>query len=389
MSKVGTFMQLTEEDFQGFRDTIARFIEQEVAPYHEQWMKDEIYPREFWNKLGEAGLLSVQTPEAYGGMEAPASLNMLILEEFSRAGYLDIAVSICAHSDLATPYIVDFGTEEQKQHYLPKLMSGEMVACLAMTEPDAGSDLQSMRSSAVLDGDEWVLNGSKIFISNGILADLAVVAVKTDTSASGAKGISMFAVDTNLPGFKKGRNLEKMGMHAADTTELFFEDVRLPKDALLGTLNGGFGHMMSELVRERLGVSIMSIAHTEGALESTIDYVNERKAFGKHVADFQNTRFRIAEMQTDVEVNRAFFEKCCALYDEGKLDAATAAMAKLSSSEMQCRVIDGCLQLFGGYGYIMEYPICRAYQDARIQRIYAGTSEIMKEIIGRKALAPK
>ncbi len=379
-------MTLNEEDLQGFRNSIARFIGQQVEPYHEQWRKDELFPRELWNKLGEAGFLSVQVPEQYGGMEAPVELNMLIVSEFARAGYMDIATAILGHSDLATPYLVDFGSEEQKLHYLPKMITGEIVGCLAMTEPDAGSDLQSMRSSVVLKNNEWILNGSKIFISNGILADLAVVVAKTDMTVSGSRGISIFAVDTDLPGFKCGRNLEKMGMHASDTTELFFEDVRLPVSALIGELNGGFKHMMSELVRERLGVAALSVAHAEGALDLTVEYVNERKAFGQKIADFQNTRFRIAEMSTELEIGRAFFEKCCSLYDQGKLEPTMAAMAKLFTSEMQGRIVDGCLQMFGGYGYIMEYPICRAYQDARIQRIYAGTSEIMKEIIGKDIL---
>lgn len=382
-------MTISVEELSGIRDNITRFIAQEIEPYHEEWLKNELFPRELWNKLGEAGLLSMQASEEYGGIGAPVELNMLILEEFARAGYLDVAISICGHSDLATPYLVDFGTEEQKAEYLPKMVMGEIVGALAMTEPDAGSDLQKIRTNAVRDGDDWIVNGSKIFISNALLGDVAVTAVKTDPDAAGSRGISMMLVPLDAPGVKRGRNLEKMGLHAADTSELFFEDVRLPSTALIGEMNGGFKHMMSELVRERLGVMAMAIAHAEFAMGVTIDYVRERKVFNQTVADFQNTRFRIAELQTELELNQAFLEKCMRLYNEGALDSARAAMGKLAATEMQCRMVDGCLQMFGGYGYMMEYPICRAYQDARIQRIYAGTSEIMKEIIGKQALSPR
>jgi acyl-CoA dehydrogenase len=283
------------------------------------------------------------------------------------------------------PYINHFGTEEQKQQWLPKMISGEAVGALAMTEPGAGSDLQAIRTNAVQDGDEWVLNGSKIFITNGWHADLVIVAAITDPG-KGAKGTSLFLVDTSLPGFEKGKKIEKIGQHASDTAELFFQDVRLPASALLGEVNKGFVIMMQELPRERLGIAAQAVAAAEGALDITVEYVLERKAFGQTIASFQNTRFKLAEVKTEIAMNRALYEKCADAYAQGELSVEEAAMLKYAATEMQCKTADDCLQLFGGYGYTAEYPISRFYTDARIQRIYGGSSEIMREIVARSML---
>ncbi|MGL4566305.1 MAG: acyl-CoA dehydrogenase family protein, partial [Halioglobus sp.] len=277
------------------------------------------------------------------------------------------------------------GTEEQKETWLTRMVSGEAVGALAMTEPGAGSDVQGIRTSAVKDGDGWILNGSKIFITNGYHADMVIVAAITDPG-KGAKGTSLFLVDTTLPGFEKGKKIEKIGQHTSDTAELFFQDVRLPASALLGELNKGFVIMMNELPRERLGIAAQAVAAAEGALAITVDYVLQRKAFGQSVASFQNTRFVLAEVKTEIAINRAFYEKCAEAYAAGQLTAEDAAMLKYASTEMQCKTIDQCLQLFGGYGYTAEYPISRFYTDARIQRIYGGSSEIMRELVARSML---
>ncbi|MEH6635963.1 MAG: acyl-CoA dehydrogenase family protein, partial [Halioglobus sp.] len=308
-----------------------------------------------------------------------------IIEELSRMGFGGIASGYGIHSNIVAPYIEHFGSEEQKQHWLPKMVSGEAVGALAMTEPGAGSDVQGIRTNAVQDGDDWILNGSKIFITNGIHADLVIVAAITDPG-KGAKGTSLFLVDASLPGFEKGKKIEKIGQHTSDTAELFFQDVRLPASALLGDLNKGFVIMMTELPRERLGIAAQAVAAAEGALDITVDYVLERKAFGATVASFQNTRFTLAEVKTEIAINRAYYEKCADAYTRDELSAEDAAMLKYASTEMQCKTIDDCLQLFGGYGYTAEYPISRYYTDARIQRIYGGTSEIMRELVARSIL---
>jgi acyl-CoA dehydrogenase len=292
------------------------------------------------------------------------------------------ASNLTVHSDIAAPYILHLGTEEQKRQWLPKMASGECIGAIAMTEPGAGSDLQGMKTSALADGDHYLVNGSKTFITNGQHAGVVVLAAKTDPKA-GAKGTTLLLVDTTLPGFKRGRNLEKIGLHSADTSELFFDNLRVPQSAVLGRVGNGFGHLIDELPRERLVLAVSAIGHAQGALEKTIEYVTSRKAFGSPIASFQNTRFELARMKTELEIHRAFTEKCVRLYAESKLDVPTAAMVKLATTEMEGRVTDGCLQLFGGYGYMAEYPISRYYVDARIQRIYGGTSEIMKEVIAR------
>jgi len=378
-------MNDTTEEFQIFKEMVKRAIEKEIVPFHSQWEKEGLLPREMWNTLGNAGLLCVDLPIELGGSGVPFQFSQLILEEFSRLGFVGLSGSIAIQSDIVAQYIFHIGNETQKQQWLPKMCTGEVVTAIAMTEPGAGSDLQGMRTSAIAEGEEFIINGSKTFITNGINADMVIVAAKTDPKA-GAKGISLFLVDTRLPGFKKGESLEKIGQHAGDTAELFFENLRVPASALLGKLNHGFFYLIQELPRERIAIGTSAVAAAEGALEWTIDYVNQRKAFNKCISEFQNTRFKLAELKTEIEVNKAYLNQCVQKYENGTMDVATAAMVKLSTTEMQCKVMDECLQLFGGYGYMSEYPIARAFVDARVQKIYAGTSEIMKEVIARAIL---
>ncbi|MGR8921073.1 MAG: acyl-CoA dehydrogenase family protein [Gammaproteobacteria bacterium] len=369
-----------------FRDNIRRFASEAIEPHYEQWEKDEMWPRELWNAIGEAGLLCVDIPEQYGGFGASTRFSFAILEELSRAGYGALFGCVGMQSDILAHYILNMGSDEQKAEYLPKMASGECVAALGMTEPGGGSDLQAVRTFARQDGDDFVINGAKTFISNGHHADIIILVARTDREAKAAHGISLIIVPTDTPGFSVGRNLSKMGCHSADTVELFFEDVRVPQGNLLGELNQGFIATQVELPRERLTVAAGAVAACEGVLEWTVDYVREREAFGRRVADFQNTQFKLAEYATDTRVHRAFYEECVDKCLRGELDSATASMAKLACTEAQGRVVDGCLQLFGGYGYMTEYPVSRAYVDARIQRIYAGTNEIMKLIIARDLL---
>lgn len=366
-----------------FRDNVIRFFAENVEPHYEQWEKDGKFPASLYTDMGANGLLCVDLPEAYGGAGAPFEFSMVVLEEAARMGFLALASNLSVHSDIAAPYILHLGTEFQRQKYLPKMASGECIGAIGMSEPGAGSDLQGIKTSALPDGEGgYVINGSKTFITNGQHAGVVVLATKTDPK-SGAKGTTLFTFDTSLPGFKRGRNLDKIGLHSADTSELFFDNVKISADEVLGRVGGGFGHLVDELPRERLALAVTAVGHAQGALEKTIKYTMERKAFGNPIASFQNTRFELAKCKTDVEVHRAFVEKCSAQYALGKLDVPTAAMVKLSTTEMEGRVTDACLQLFGGYGYMTEYPISRYWADARIQRIYGGTSEIMKEVIAR------
>ena len=371
------------EELELFRDNVKRFIESEVAPHYEQWEKDEIVPRELWNQLGEQGLLCVDIPEAYGGFETDFLFSCVILEEFSKSNHAAIAASIAVHADVVSHYILNFGSEEQKQHYLPRMVSGECVGAVAMTEPGAGSDLQGIRTTAKRDGDQYVINGSKTFITNGQHCDVVIVVTRTNPDVSASKGMTLFLIDTTTPGFSHGRNLEKIGMHASDTSEMFLEDVRVPASAVLGEPDRGFAVLMGELQRERLTLAVNAVAAAEGMLDETVAYVQERQAFGAPIARLQNTRFKLAEVATNIRVHRSFVEECKSLFMQGKLEVSTVSMAKLTCTEMQGRVMDECLQLFGGYGYTTEYPISRAFVDARAQRIYGGTSEIMKEIIAR------
>ncbi len=366
-----------------FRDNVIRFLKENVEPHYDKWERDGIFPRDLYLKMGENGLLCVDVPEQYGGIGGEFAYSMVVLEEVARMGFLALASNLSVHSDIAAPYILHLGSEEQKQKYLPKMVSGECIGAIGMSEPAAGSDLQGIKTTALPDSKGgYLINGSKTFITNGQNAGVVILATKTDPKA-GAKGTTLFTFDTSLPGFKRGRNLEKIGQHSADTSELFFDNVPVAANEVLGRIGGGFGHLIDELPRERLALAVTAVAHAQGALEKTIEYVTTRKAFGASIASFQNTRFELAKIKTDIEVHRAYVEKCTQMYAQGKMDVASAAMIKLSTTEMEGRVTDACLQLFGGYGYMAEYPISRFWTDARIQRIYGGTSEIMKEGIAR------
>jgi alkylation response protein AidB-like acyl-CoA dehydrogenase len=375
------------EELELFRDNVRRFVEAEVIPDYEQWEKDEIFPRELWNKVGEQGLLCVDIPENYGGFGTDFLFSMVIQEQFARANCGAVGGPMAVHSDIVAHYVLNHGSEEQKQHYLPRMVSGECVGAVAMTEPGAGSDLQGVRTTAKKDGEEYVINGSKTFITNGQHCDMVIVVARTNMDVPGSRGTTLFMVDTTTPGFQRGRNLEKIGLHASDTSEMFFEDVRVPASAILGELDKGFVVLMGELQRERLALAIGGVAAAEGVLAETVEYVKERKAFGAPIAELQNTKFKMAEVATDIRIHRSFVEECKRLFMAGELDAATASMAKVSCTEMQGRVADTCLQLHGGYGFMREYGVSRAYVDARVQRIYGGTSEIMKELISRSVLA--
>ncbi len=368
------------EEHEIFRQSVRRFMEEEIAPRHEAWEDQGYVDRDAWAKAGELGFLCATMPEAYGGADADRRYSAILMEEQARIGATGPGFSL--HSDIVAPYINRYGSEDQKREWLPKMASGEAIGAIAMTEPGTGSDLQGVKTSAVKDGNELVINGSKTFITNGWNADVVVVVTKTDPSA-GAKGTSLVLVEAGREGFTKGRRLKKLGMKAQDTSELFFDNVRVPMTNMLGEEGQGFIYLMQELAWERLQVAITAITAAEAAIEQTVAYTKERKAFGRSIADFQNTRFKLAELTTQTQIGRVFVDKCIELVCEGKLDAETGAMAKYWCSDLQCKVIDECLQLHGGYGYMWEYPIARAYADARVQRIYAGTNEIMKEIIGR------
>lgn len=376
---------LATEELDLFRDMVLRFFEQEVQPYYVQWEKDSMVPRELWHTMGQAGLLCVDLPESYGAAGAEFEVTQLIQWEMCRLGYGGLGSGYNIHANIVAPYIFNLGTETQKQQWLPKMVTGEVVGAIAMTEPGAGSDLAAMRTVAVRDGDDYVLNGSKVFITNGIHADLVIVCAKTDPAA-GSRGISLFLVDASLPGFSRGQKIEKIGQHASDTAELFFDNLRLPGSALLGEENKGFIHLMDELPRERLGCATQAVAQAQGAFELAVAYVQERQAFGQPLARFQNTRFKLAEVKADIELHRALLDQNMAKFKAGAMSVEDAAVLKLATTEMQLRAVNECLQLFGGYGYTTEYPISRFYVDARIQTIYAGTSEIMKEVIARRIL---
>ena len=363
-----------------FRDTVRRFIDAEIAPYHADWEKVGVVPRELWRKAGAAGLLGCSIPEEYGGAGADALFNVVLVEEMARSGFTGPGFPV--HNEMVVPYIHAFGTEEQKRAWLPMMVSGEVIGSLGMTEPHAGSDLRNIHTRAVRRGDTYVINGQKVFISNGQLCDVIVLAAKTETD-SGPAGISLFIVEATRAGFKRGRNLEKLGMKAQDTSELFFEDVRIPVGNLLGPEGGGFKLMMKNLAQERLTQAIRSATVVETVLEQTIAYTAERKMFGQTLADFQNTQFKLAEIKTEATIARVFVDHCIALFMQGQLSGTDAAMAKMWVSKLHGRAVDECLQLFGGWGYMWEYPIARAYADARVTRIAGGSIEVMKQIIGR------
>ncbi len=376
--------RIFREEHEQFRRTVRRFIETEIVPFHEQWEEDGVVPRELWLKAGALGMLCCTVPEEYGGLGLDYLFDVVVFEELARAGTTGPGFLI--HVDLVATYIKSFGTEEQKRYWLPKMVTGEAIGSLGMTEPHAGSDLKNIRTRAVRDGDNYVINGQKVFISNGQQCDVIVLATKTDTSA-GAKGITLFLVEGDRPGFRRGRNLKKLGLKAQDTSELFFEDVRVPATNMLGGENEGFKIMMTKLAQERLAQAIRSATVVETVLEWTVEYTAERKAFGQTIADFQNTQFKLAEIKTAAVIGRVFVDRCIELFMEGKLDAVDAAMAKMWLSEEHGKAVDQCLQFFGGWGYMWEYPIARAYADARIVRIAGGSIEIMKYIIGRSLFA--
>ena len=375
---------LFSADHEGFRDSFRRFMDKEIAPFHSEWEEQGYVDREVWRKAGANGYLCMTMPEAFGGSGADKLYSVVQIEELSRGGWSGIGFGL--HSEIVAPYILHYGSEEQKRNYLPRLASGKMIGAIAMSEPAAGSDLQGVKSTAIrstdAQGEFYLLNGSKTFITNGWHADLVIVVAKTDPSA-GAKGTSLLLVERGMPGFETGKRLKKIGLKAQDTSELFFNDVRVPLQNLLGPENRGFVSLMEQLPWERMQIAIGAVAKSQAAIDWTIAYVKERKVFGQAVANYQNTRFKLAELQTEVQVAQVFVDKCLALLLENKLDTATASMAKYWVSDLENKVIDQCLQLFGGYGYMWEFPIARAFVDARVQRIYGGTNEIMKEVISR------
>jgi acyl-CoA dehydrogenase len=368
-----------------FRDSVKKFIAKEIAPYHAQWEKDGIVPRELWLKAGAAGMLCCTISEQYGGVGADYLYDVIVFEELFKSGLSGPGFLI--HTDLVATYIKSFGTEEQKSKFLPKMVSGEWIGSLGMTEPHAGSDLKAIRTRATRDGEDFIINGQKVFISNGQLCDVLVLATKTDKDA-GAKGVTLFIVERGMEGFKRGTNLEKLGMKAQDTSELFFENVRVPATNMLGSEGQGFGLMMQKLAQERLAQAIRSAAVTETVIEWTLEYTSQREAFGQTIADFQNTQFKLAELKAESVVARVYTDKCIELFMQDKLDPVDAAIAKMQLSNLHCKTVDECLQLFGGWGYMWEYPISRAYADARIVKIAGGSIEIMKTIIAKDMFKP-
>jgi alkylation response protein AidB-like acyl-CoA dehydrogenase len=370
-----------EQEHEDFRASVRAFMEKEVVPHHEQWEKDGQVSREVWLKAGEAGLLCFDVDEEYGGAGVKDfRYNTIVAEELARVSASGPGFPV--HSDIIVPYISQLGTPEQKQRWLPGLVSGELISAIAMTEPGAGSDLQGIRTSAVDKGDHYVLNGSKTFISNGIMSDLVIVVCRTDPDA-GHKGISLLVVERGMKGFERGRNLDKIGMKAQDTAELFFDNVEVPKANLLGEEGSGFISLMMNLGQERISIAAMAVAAIENVLDISLTYAKERTAFGKPIGSFQHNRFVLAEMATHAHIARVFINDCILRLNAGEVDPALASMAKWWTTELQKQVTDAGLQLHGGYGYMMEYPIARAFTDGRIQTIYGGTTEIQKEIIGR------
>jgi acyl-CoA dehydrogenase len=370
------------EDVVLLEDQARRFIAAEFVPHLEKWHEDHFYPREVWTKAGEAGLLCASMPEEYGGAGGTFAHEAVIDREYSLAGFDTFGAPL--HSGIVAPYILHYGTEEQKRRWLPKLATGELVGAIAMSEPGTGSDLQGVRTSAKKSGNGYVLNGSKTFITNGQHANLIIVVAKTDPK-QGAKGVSLMVVETaDATGFRRGRKLKKLGMDSADTSELFFEEVALPAESLLGTEEGqGFYQLMKELPQERLIVSVHAVAMIERAIALTVDYVKQRQAFGKKIMEFQNTQFVLAECKSEATVAKVFLDHCIERHVKGELDTVTASMAKYWLTDLLAKIVDRCLQLFGGYGFMDEYPISRLYRDARVMRIYAGTNEIMKLLIAR------
>ena len=365
---------------------VIRFIAQQITPRHGEWEKAGIVPRGLWKKAGEAGLLCCAIPEEYGGMGGDFLHGAILIEEMARAGAT--GPTFYLHSEIIAPYILHYGSEDQKRHWLPRMAAGDVITALGMTEPSGGSDVQNIKTSAIRDGGDYVINGQKVFITAGHSADLLMLACKTDPQAGG-RGISLVLVETDRPGFQRGRLLEKIGCKAQDTAELFFSDLRVPAANLLGGEGKGFSMLMQELAQERLVQAIRAVASSEAALEWTVDYTVQRNMFGQTLADFQNTQFKLAEMKADLAAQRVFVDRCIELHLKGQLDGVDAAMAKLTTTELQGKVMDQCLQFFGGWGYMTEYPIARAFVDARMARIGGGSIEVMKQIIARSMLPDK
>ncbi|BDZ56877.1 MULTISPECIES: acyl-CoA dehydrogenase family protein [Barrientosiimonas] len=371
-----------DEELDDVRQLARTFFEKESVPNQERWAKEHQVDREYWNAAGDAGLLCIAIPTEFGGGGGTFAHEAVVMEEQAAAG--DDAFGYSVHSTIVAPYILKYGTQEQKEKWLPKLATGELVGAIAMTEPGAGSDLQALRTSARLDGDEYVVNGSKTFITNGTHADLIIVVVRTGEE-EGGKGLSLLVIETDgLAGFERGRVLEKLGMPGQDTRELFFSDMRVPKENILGGEEGqAFLQLMEQLPQERLIIAVAAAKGAELAIDRTVEYAKERQAFGRELMKFQNTRFVLAECATQARAVRTLVDHCIELHLKGELDAQSASMAKWFSTDQQCQIIDRCLQIFGGYGYMLEYPIARAYAAARVQKIYGGTNEIMKELIAR------
>jgi alkylation response protein AidB-like acyl-CoA dehydrogenase len=373
---------LFTEDHNAFRDTARGFVERYIAPHHDDWEKEGVVDRGVWVEAGKHGLLGFEIEEQYGGGGVhDFRYNAILGDELIRAGASGVGFGL--HNDVSAPYFDRLATEEQKERWLPKFCSGELISAIAMTEPAAGSDLQGIRTTAVRDGDDWILNGQKTFITNGINSDLVIVVAKTDPDAKASAGTSLLVVERDMPGFERGRNLNKVGMKAQDTAELFFTNVRVPGNNLLGEENRGFIHLMENLPQERLSIAVGAISSAAHVLEMTIEYCKTRTAFGKPIGSFQNSRFVLAELATEVEIARHYVDKAILEHNAGRFSATDAAMAKWWTTEMQKRVIDSCVQLHGGYGYMLEYPVAKAFIDSRVQTIYGGSTEIMKEIVGR------
>ena len=369
-------------DHEAFRDTARGFVERYIAPFHDQWESEGVVDRGVWVEAGKHGLLGFEVDEQYGGGGVlDFRFNAILGEELIRAGASGVGFGL--HNDVNAPYFERLATEEQKARWMPGFCSGEIITAIAMTEPAAGSDLQGIKTTAVRDGDDWILNGQKTFVTNGINSDLVIVVVRTDPDVKAAQGTSLLVVERGMEGFERGRNLHKVGMKAQDTAELFFTNVRVPGNNLLGELNRGFIHLMENLPQERLSIAVGAVASAEVVLERTIEYCQTRTAFGKPIGSFQNSRFVLAELATEVEIARHYINKCVSEHNEGRFTAVDAAMAKWWTTELQKKVIDSCLQLHGGYGYMLEYPVAKAFIDSRVQTIYGGTTEIMKEIVGR------
>ena len=372
---------LFSEEHDMFRDSFRAFVEKELVPHSDEWERAGIVPREAWLAAGAQGFIGTQVPEEYGGPGVDDfRFNVIVGEELSRAGASGLGLTL--QNDVALPYFLDLTTEEQKRRWLPGIVSGETVTAIAMTEPGAGSDLAGIRTTARREGDEYVVNGAKTFITNGIHADVVITVVKTDPSKK-HKGMSLLLIERGMPGFDRGRNLDKIGLHAQDTAELSFTDVRVPVTNLLGNEGEGFLGLVHNLPQERLSIAVGAVATAERAIEVTLEYVRERTAFGQPIGSFQHSRFLLAELHTETTIARTFVDECIAEHLRGELSAERAAMAKWWATELQCKVVDRCVQLHGGYGYMSEYPIAKMYLDSRIQTIYGGTTEIMKEIIGR------